>query len=113
MWFHYIFNHYNVIVWTASVESYAIEICSNIFSKDMNYKLLTRVDCTLNESMMSFDYYEKDILKLYIPLKEIICIDDNKKCYLKHLDNLILVKYFYIGFDDVLLDVIAKLKTRI
>lgn len=98
-----IMKHYNMIIYTASDQSYADSVMSYIDPEKYYFKhRLYRNNCVKIMSDKNTPLYIKDLRIIRnIPLSQMIIIDNSTTSFAFHLNNGIPILPFYSNKDDV------------
>ncbi|CAI2364682.1 unnamed protein product [Moneuplotes crassus] len=78
---------YEIVIFTASIKSYAKAMINTFDADNLISHVLTRKDCTCKKGV-----YYKDISKLGRPLKNVIIVDNYPLLYSKHRENGLPIK---------------------
>ena len=112
------FNNFEVAVWTAATESYAVEIVKNIFEKNQIPTFFwSRVRCSfsydeeLRESILTKKMWK--IRRKGYDLKKVIVVDDSPEQWGSSYGNLVRVKKFLGEGDDNELKLLIKYLTKL
>ena len=113
----YVFESFDVAIWTAAGEDYALEILKGINIDKSKLKFFyTQENCTIKLSYDYSDYYGvKNLNKLKkkgYNLDKVLIVDDKSETAVNNYGNLIQVKPFTDDLDDTeLLKLISYLET--
>lgn len=106
-------EHYELIVFTASVEAYCSAVMERIDPHGYVAHALDRRHCTFYQG----EIYVKDLARLGRSLRDTILLDNNADCYLFQPENAIPINSWYDDPEDTdlldvlgILDVIAQQK---
>ncbi len=114
---NYVFESFDVAIWTAAGEDYALEILKGINIDKSKLKFFyTQENCTIKLSYDYSDYYGvKNLNKLKkkgYNLDKVLIVDDKSETAVNNYGNLIQVKPFTDDLDDTeLLKLISYLET--
>lgn len=114
---NYVLDKFEVAVWTAAGEEYAVEILKGINLDTSKLKFFyTQDNCTIKLSFDYSDYYGvKNLNKLKkkgYDLDRVLIIDDKSETAVNNYGNLIQIKPFTDDLDDTeLLKLISYLET--
>jgi RNA polymerase II subunit A small phosphatase-like protein len=114
---NYVLDNFEVAVWTAAGEEYAIEILKGINLDKYKLKFFyTRDNCTIKLSYDYSDYYGvKNLNKLKkkgYDLDKVLIVDDKSETAVNNYGNLIQIKPFTDDLNDTeLLKLISYLET--
>lgn len=105
----WLFNNFNVIVWTAASGSYAVYIIEKFILKDKKRELkFFLYDDHCKHSYLVYDTQKRlDMLKEYVPLlplNDTIIIDDNDEVYTSQPNRCIHIKPFDVSDESCLKD---------
>lgn len=113
----YVFENFDVSIWTAAGDEYALEILKGINIDKSKLKFFyTQENCTIKLSYDYSDYYGvKNLNKLKkkgYDLNRVLIVDDKSETAVNNYSNLIQVKPFTDDLDDSeLLKLISYLET--
>ena len=113
---NYVFESFDVAIWTAAGEDYALEILKGINIDKSKLKFFyTQENCTIKLSYDYSDYYGvKNLNKLKkkgYNLDKVLIVDDKSETAVNNYGNLIQVKPFTDDLDDTeLLKLISYLE---
>lgn len=115
----FVFEHFDVAVWTSSSPLYAAELCEQLFSPAQELVFLWSSErCTLCiDHNKQSQYWVKDFKKLRrkgFCLKQVLVIDDTPEKHERNYGNLIRASAFTGAADDTellaLIDYLKELK---
>jgi len=113
---NYVFDNFDVAVWTAAGKDYAKNVLINIGIDESKLKFFyTEENCTIKLNYESGDYYGvKNLNKLKnkgFDLKDVLIVDDVQDTAVNNYGNLILIKKFITNREDTeLLKLISYLE---
>merc|ERR1719473_193441 len=93
---NYVSQHFELCLFTASVEEYGKAVLEKIDPQGRIAYCLARKQCTFHRG----EFYVKDLTRLGRPIRDVILLDDNPNAYLFQPENAIPINSWYDDKSD-------------